>query len=78
MLRRGTMARNYLAKCPCGSGAEAFAEYDARGIFLCFACGRCRKHKLAGYRSEVLTDSQYEADEEIEPEEGVIPDEEPW
>ena len=38
-------------------------EYDARGIELCRVCDKCRKAKLARYRPEVLTDSQYEADD---------------
>ena len=42
-------------------------EYDARGIELCKVCSFCRKEKLAKYRPEVLTDSQYTADEDIEP-----------
>ena len=25
-------------KCPCGSDKGASAEYDARGLFLCYAC----------------------------------------
>jgi hypothetical protein len=38
-------------------------EYDARGIPLCRVCDVCRKAKLAGYRREVLTNSNYEADD---------------
>lgn len=44
-------------------------EYDARGIFLCFVCPRCRTIKLARYRPEVLTDPNYDAlGERIEPD----------
>jgi hypothetical protein len=62
------MSRNYLAQCHCGSGEAAFAEYDARGIFLCYCCDKCREDKLAGYRPEVLTDPDYECDEQIDPD----------
>ncbi len=48
---------------------ESWWEYDARGIPLCRVCSKCRAEKLKGYRREVLTNSQYEADEQIEPEE---------
>lgn len=41
-------------------------EHDARGIPLCRVCDTCRREKLSHYRPEVLTDSQYEADEPIE------------
>jgi len=47
--------------------SESWAEYDARGIYLTRVCEKCQKEKLAGFRQEVLTDSQYEADEPIEP-----------
>lgn len=56
-------------KCDCGSGEYSEAEYDARGIFLTYACPKCKKEKLSKYRSDVLMNSQYEADEPIEPEE---------
>jgi len=52
--------------CPCGSGQSSWWESDARGIPLCRVCDRCRKEKLARYRPDVLTDSQYWADEPIE------------
>jgi hypothetical protein len=47
---------------------ESWWEYDARGIPLCRVCSKCRKEKLKGYRPEVLTNSQYECDEQIEPD----------
>jgi len=55
-------------ECTCGSGLHTFAEHDARGIFLCYTCDKCREEKLSRYRPEVLTDSNYYADEPIEPE----------
>lgn len=43
-------------------------EYDARGIPLCRVCDVCRKEKLAKYRPDVLTDSNYWHDEPISDE----------
>ena len=57
-----------MRECLCGSGKESWPEYDARGIYLCRVCEVCQEEKLAGYRPEVLTDGDYEADEPIEPE----------
>ena len=45
---------------------DGWWEYDARGIPLAKVCNKCRAEKLRGYRPEVLTDSQYEADEDID------------
>ena len=53
-------------KCSCSSGLEKDEEYDARGIFLTYACSQCRAEKLGSYRSDVLTDANYWADEAIE------------
>lgn len=50
-------------------GDYTWAEYDARGIYLCKVCDKCRDVKLAGYRSDVLTDPNYWHDEPIEPDE---------
>lgn len=58
------MAR--LRQCPCGSGEWPEEHYDARGIFLCYACSKCEKKKLSGYRPDVLTDVDYWHDEPIE------------
>jgi hypothetical protein len=52
--------------CACRSGLYREAEYDARGIFLTYACPRCRRDKLRGYRAEVLTNPNYAADEDID------------
>lgn len=41
---------------------------DARGIELCRACPGCETQKLAKYRPEVLTNPNYEADEDIDPD----------
>jgi hypothetical protein len=52
--------------CPCGSGLYSAWVNDARGIPLAKVCDKCRAEKLKGYRPEVLTDSNYEACEDIE------------
>jgi hypothetical protein len=52
--------------CPCGSGLVSYWQHDARGIELCRTCGKCHDAKMAGYRPEVLTDSNYWTCEEIE------------
>ncbi|QWY83478.1 hypothetical protein [Rhizobium phage RHph_X2_28B] len=55
--------------CPCGSGKDSWWEYDARGIPLTRVCEDCKQRKLAGYRPDVLTNPNYEADESIEEDE---------
>jgi hypothetical protein len=55
--------------CPCGSGLESVWQNDARGIPLCRTCPACHDNKMSGYRTEVLTNPNYQADEPIEPEE---------
>ncbi len=52
--------------CPCGSGLTSRWANDARGIPLARVCPKCRAEKLSHYRPEVLSDSNYEADEPIE------------
>ena len=47
---------------------SAWAEYDARGIYLCRVCPICRKAKLDMYRVEVLRDPNYDHDEPIDEE----------
>jgi hypothetical protein len=54
--------------CPCGSGQDSWWEYDARGIPVGRVCAACRKEKLGRFRSDVLSDPNYEADEPIEEE----------
>jgi hypothetical protein len=65
------MIRNFgrnvhLQPCPCGSGKERHAEFDARGIFLCYVCDKCKKKRLSHYRPDVLTDPDYWHDEPID------------
>ena len=57
-----------LKVCPCGSGEYPWVESDARGIPIGYVCDKCIAKKKAGYRSEIFTDSRYECDEPIEPE----------
>lgn len=47
---------------------ESWWENDARGIPLARVCERCADAVLAQYRPDVLTNSRYECDEPIEPE----------
>ena len=49
-------------------GQYSWWEYDARGIPLCRVCDKCEEVKLAQYRSDVLGNSLYLADEPIEEE----------
>jgi hypothetical protein len=62
------MARYSLPKCQCGSGLAAPQRLDARGIFITYACDKCWREKAKGYRTEVLEDPNYLAEEPIEPE----------
>lgn len=55
--------------CPCGSGLDSYWNHDARGIPLCRTCERCHRAKMSRYRPDVLTDSQYETDEQIDGDE---------
>lgn len=50
-------------------GDGSWWAYDARGIEVARVCDECEAEKLKGYRPEVLTDPNYEANEPIEPEE---------
>jgi hypothetical protein len=54
--------------CDCGSGLESQWKYDARGIELCRACHKCWPTKMKQYRSDVLYNPNYEADEPIDEE----------
>jgi hypothetical protein len=56
------MAR--LQQCPCGSGEFPEALKDGYGIFLCYACPKCKRGKLAGFRPDIMT--RYDTDEQIE------------
>lgn len=60
------MSHRGLRECHCGSGLYAQAHYDARGIFLTFACEKCEEKKLSGFRRDVLTDPDYWHDEPLD------------
>lgn len=46
---------------------ESWWEHDAQGIPLCRVCSRCEKHRLSGYRPEILSGyNQDDVSEEIE------------
>jgi hypothetical protein len=47
---------------------DSWWAYDARGIPLARVCDKCEDAVLAKYRPEVLTDGNYQADEDIEPD----------
>ena len=60
-------------KCQGGQHEqEAYWEYDARGIPLCKVCDACRAERLSRYRPEVRSNPNYEADENIEPDEDLL------
>jgi len=56
------MAR--LQECPCGSGEFPDALHDGYGIFMCYACSKCERAKLAKFRSDIF--ERYDTDEQIE------------
>lgn len=58
--------RNEARPCPCGSGKDSWWQTDARGIPLCRTCDDCHEKKMSGYRVDVLTNPNYDADEPIE------------
>lgn len=48
---------------PCGSHTKGDGSYwkkDARGIPVTRVCDKCEKFKLAKYRPEIFTDSNYD------------------
>ena len=62
------MPRDRETKCRCGSGLDAEWRYDARGIELEKCCDKCWPEEKKKWRLDVLEDPNYEAYEEIEPE----------
>jgi hypothetical protein len=60
---------NTIVKCGTDHvGEYTWWESDARGIPLCKVCDECVDDRLSQYRPDVLTDSNYWADEPIEAE----------
>ena len=62
--------RHFLEKCPCGSGESAESLLDARGIFCSYICTKCEATQQAKYRADIFVNSQYECDEQVEPDDG--------
>lgn len=60
------MAFNEQPLCTCGGGLRSYWAKDARGIPLARVCGDCEDERLSRYRPEVLTNSNYDACEDIE------------
>lgn len=60
------MSKYEARPCPCGSGLDSYWQNDARNIPLCRTCNQCHDAKMAGYRKEVLTNANYDADESID------------
>jgi hypothetical protein len=60
------MMPNLKAKYCMHEDEYTWSEYDARGIYLCLVCDKCVDAKLKEYRSDVLVDSNYWADEPVE------------
>lgn len=58
------LMRNYI--CRCGSGKDSYWVNDARGIPLGRMCEDCEQERLSKFRPDVLTDSNYWADEDID------------
>lgn len=52
--------------CPCGSGLDSQWQFDARGIELCRTCDKCHADKMSRYRADVISNPNYDADEQIE------------
>ena len=41
-------------------------RYDAKGLFLTYACDKCWKQEKKRYRSDILSDPNYWHDEPID------------
>lgn len=55
--------------CNCGSGLHKEAQYDGRGIFLCYTCDKCHEKQMSRYNPTILSYyTQADVDEQIEPE----------
>ena len=47
-------------KCPCGSGLWPEALHDGYGIFMAYACERCKATTLSKFRPDIF--QQYDTD----------------
>jgi hypothetical protein len=52
--------------CNCGSGIERFMLKDGHGIFLTYACDKCKEEKLSHFRPDIM--EKYKCDEPIDEE----------
>ena len=48
--------------------SNSWWEYDARGIPLARVCDQCKKEKLSHYKKDVLSNADYDCDEQVEPD----------
>ena len=55
-------------ECNCGSGEPPVPYYDARMIFLCYACDICWPNKRKQFRDDVWTNPDYPHSEPIDDE----------
>ena len=55
-----------IVTCPCGSGLYREPVSDGHGIFMFYACAKCKSEKERKYRDDIYM--KYQADEDIEPE----------
>lgn len=63
-MRRSPMPMDDL--CGCGSGLTRRALVDARGIFCTFVCDKCEADRRLGFRADIFTNPNYQADEPID------------
>jgi hypothetical protein len=40
--------------------------YDGHNIFMCYACAKCEREKVSGFRPDIF--ERYQTDEPIEPD----------
>jgi hypothetical protein len=56
-----------MARCTSPThNQDKYVLYDARGIPCGYVCHVCEEQVASRYRPEVMSDSNYDADEEIE------------
>jgi hypothetical protein len=57
-----------IKECNCGSGLMRYPLSDARELFCAYVCKQCVAKVKAGYRPDIFDDADYDADEQIEPD----------
>jgi hypothetical protein len=59
--------KRYKNNCPyCDIAMISEVRYDAKGLFLTYACDKCWKQEKKRYRSDILSDPNYWHDEPID------------